>query len=236
MTKAAFKDVSAPVEEARARVAALARDEVSRNRQLPPKRRELFEAQQAQDFKKAAVIREEVEYLQDAESGRNERRKAILALHLLQAQELEDKAADLRVEIAEREIKAKSLLAQLEDHEKVEVRQKYLGDRSITRGLAADADSMTQQAIRLRLDAEHGQVERNGRILAETVDGLVEELMRIPEVIGPPIAAIYEEAATRKIGPGGRGQRLQLAFFNSRIDELGWNGIIIGDRRKSDVI
>lgn len=232
----ATKALSSSVEEARAKVKALARAEVDRYRQLAPKRKELFEAQQAKNFKKAAELREEVEYLQDDESGRKERREAIIALHLLQAQELEGKAAALRVEIEEREVKAKSLLAQLEDFENVELRHKHIDDRSVTRGLATDADSMALQARGLRRLVEHGEVKTTGRLSGYNVEELIEGLMRIPEVIGPSIAAIYEEVATRKIRPNTRGEHLELVFYGSRIDEFGWDGRPAGQRRKSGVV
>ncbi|HEV8535270.1 MAG TPA: hypothetical protein VGR87_06055 [Candidatus Limnocylindria bacterium] len=239
MTKASVvepkEDLSSAVSEARTKVSALARAEVDRYRQLRPKKQEQLSARNAGDFKKAAELAEEVQYLENPDGLREERRAAIVALHLLQAQELENKAADLRLEVNERELKTKSLLAQLEDQENVELRQKYLGDRSITRGLASDADSMTHRAIRLRRESGHGQVERHGKVSGQSVDDLIENLMRTPEIIGPSIAAIYERAANVK-ATGGRGQRLELVFYNSHIESLGWEGIIIGERRPSNVV
>jgi hypothetical protein len=150
------ESVPTTVAEAQALVAALARDEVERYRRLFPKKAELFDAQQAQDFRKAAILREEVEYLQDDETGRQKRRSAILHLHSLQAEELEAKATALDIEIAERQKQSKLLFGKLEDLEgSVELRQRYLGDRTKTRELEVTSGDMKQQARRLRYELEN---------------------------------------------------------------------------------
>jgi uncharacterized small protein (DUF1192 family) len=216
------------VEQARAKVEGLARAEVDRYRQLAPKKRELFEAQQARDFKKAALLREEVEYLEDTESGRRERREAIGSLHLLQAQELEEKVAALTAEIGVRQARAKVLFAKLEEQEHVdferEMGTRYLDDRTITQQLQNDASAKTVRATFLR----NTDVVDYGTATGHTADELIEDLMRIPEVLGPSIASIYERV--KRAGRGsGKGDYMRMQWLKSRIDELGWIGIFIPD-------
>jgi hypothetical protein len=235
MTKATTTDKatnitedSAPttVAEAQVRVAALARDEVERYRRLFPKKDELFAAQQAQDFRKAAELREEVEYLEDDDTGRQKRRSAILHLHSLQADELEAKAAALDIEIAERQKQSKLLFGKLEDLEgSVELRQRYLGDRTKTRELEVTSGDMKQQARRLRYELNNNSVADHGRAHGVTADELVEAIMQMPENLGPTIASVHEWVLKRR-GTGGLGQRMSMKWYGSRITELEWDGII----------
>lgn len=227
--KATITDDSVPstVAEAQAVVAALARDEVERYRRLFPKRNELFAAQQAQDFRRAAELREEVEYLQDNETGRQKRRSAILHLHLLQAVELERVAAELDKEVAVREAQAKTLYGKLEDLEgSVELRQRYLNDRTKTQNLSISSADMKQRARALRIDLKHNTVLDHGRANGATADELVEATMQMPENLGPTIASIYEWVEKRK-GTGRRGQRMKMVWYGSRLTELEWDGNIL---------
>jgi len=218
--------VPTTVAEAQALVAALARDEVERYRRLFPKKAELFDAQQAQDFQKAAVLREEVEYLQDDETGRQKRRSAILHLHSLQAEEMEAKAAALDIEIAERQKQSKLLFGKLEDLEgSVELRQRYLGDRTKTRELEVMSGDMKQQARRLRYELKNNSVADHGRAHGVTADELVEAIMQMPENLGPTVASVHEWVLKRR-GTGGLGQRMTMVWYRSRIDHLEWDGII----------
>jgi hypothetical protein len=214
------------VAEAQAVVAALATDELERYRRLFPKKDELFAAQQAQDFQKAALLREEVEYLQDDETGRQKRRSAILHLHSLQAEQLEAKAAALDIEIAERQKQSKLLFGKLEDLEgNVELRQRYLGDRTKTRELEVTCEEMKLSARRLRLDLKQNTVLNHGRAHGKTAAELVEAIMQMPENLGPTIASIHEWVLKRK-GTGGLGQLMTMKWYASRITELEWDGII----------
>ncbi len=222
--------VPATVAEAQARVAALARDEVERYRRLFPKKAELFDAQQAQDFQKAAMLREEVEYLQDDESGRQKRRSAILHLRSLQADELEAKAAALDIEIAERQKQSKLLFGKLEDLEgSVELRQRYLGDRTQTRELEVTSGDMKLKARMLRLDLKHSAVADHGRAHGITADELIEAIMQMPENLGPTVASVHEWVLKRR-GTGGLGQRMTMVWYGSRIDHLEWDGIIFPEQ------
>jgi hypothetical protein len=228
MTKATTTTDLVPktVAEAQALVAALARDEVERYRRLFPKKDELFAAQQAQDFQKAALLREEVEYLEDDETGRQKRRSAILHLHLLQAAELEAKAAALDIEIAERQKQSKLLFGKLEDLEgNVELRQRYLGDQTRTRELEVVCRNAKQDARMLRLDLKHNTVLDHGRAHGKTADELVEAIMQTPENLGPTVASVHEWVLRRK-NTGGRGQRMTMKWYASRISELEWDGLI----------
>lgn len=214
------------IAEAQALVAALARDEVERYRRLSPKKAELFAAQQAQDFQTAALLREEVEYLEDDETGRQKRRSAILHLHLLQAEELEAKAAALDIEIAERQKQSKLLFGKLEDLEgNVELRQRYLGDRTKTSELEVTCAKMKLDARVLRLDLKHSAVVDHGRATGITADELVEAIMQVPQNLGPTIASVQEWVLKRR-GTGGLGQRMTMVWYGSRIDHLEWDGII----------
>ena len=223
MAKAATveKD-SEPIERARARVADLARAEVDRYRQLAPKRRELFEAQQAKEFKTAAMLREEVEYLEDTESGRRERRAAIRELHLLQAQALEAKATALDAEYEERRARAWMLYERREDPEHVE----YQRELETLEQLRSEARAWRVRAKLLRRDRD--PVVDYGTVTGQNPDDLIAGLMRIPEVLGPPVASVYELAKKRE-RLGRRGQYLQMSWLRSRIQELEWNGVIIPD-------
>lgn len=219
--------VPATVAEAQAIVVALARDEVQRYRRLAPKKDELFAAQQAQDFRKAAELREEVEYLEDSKTGRQTRRSAILHLHLLQAEELERNAAEIDKEVAVREAQTKTLYGKLEDLEgSVELRQRYLNDRTRTQGLRISSADMKQRARALRIDLKHNTVLDYGRANGVTADELVEATMQMPENLGPTIASIYEWVEKRK-GTGRRGQRMKMVWYGSRITELEWDGNIL---------
>jgi hypothetical protein len=218
--------VSATVAEAQAMVANLARDEVERYRRLFPKKAELFDAQQAQDFQKAALLREELEYLQDDETGRQKRRSAILHLHLLQAEELERNAAEIDKEVTVREAQAKTLYGKLEDLEgSVELRQRYLNDRTNTQNLRISSADMKQRARRLRYELKQNSVADYGNAHGKTADELVEAIMQVPENLGPTVASVHEWVLRRK-NTGGRGQRMTMKWYASRITELEWDGII----------
>jgi hypothetical protein len=229
MTKATTTttdSVPKTVAEAQAVVVALARHEVERYRRLAPKKAELFDAQQAQDFQKAALLREEVDYLADDETGRQKRRSAILHLHLLQAEELERNAAEIDKEVAVRESQAKTLYGKLEDLEgNVELRQRYLGDRTQTQNLRISSADMKQRARMLRYELKHSTVADHGRAQGVTADELVEAIMQMPENLGPTVASVHEWVLRRK-NTGRRGQRMTMKWYASRISELEWDGII----------
>jgi hypothetical protein len=228
MTKATTTTDSVPktVAEAQALVAALARDEVERYRRLFPKKNELFAAQQSQDWPRAALLREEVEYLEDNETGRQKRRSAILHLHLIQAEELERNAAEIDKEVTVREAQAKTLYGKLEDLEgSVELRQRYLNDRTNTQNLRISSADMKQQARRLRYELKQNAVADHGRAHGVTADELVEAIMQMPENLGPTVASVHEWVLRRK-NTGGRGQRMTMKWYASRITELEWDGLI----------
>jgi len=240
MTKAAEKTTStltpdtapASVAEAKAKVQALAQDEVDRYRRLGPKKQELFEAQQAQDFQKAAVIREEVEYLADAESGRQQRRAGIVHLHALQAAELEENATVLESEVADRKTQADTLYGKLEDLEgDIELRARYRSDRTRTRQLEDDAAAMRQKAQAIRHGLKSNSVLDYGCVHGMNAEELVDELLRLPEVMGPPIASIHDWVDRRK-GLGKYGQRMNMVWYGSRITELEWDGIILTEQAR----
>jgi hypothetical protein len=230
---AALKNVATALDEASATVAALARAEVDRYRQLPPAKARLLAAQDAGDFKKAAVIREEVEYLENPDSGREERRSAITGLHLLRAQDLEERAAALRKEVQTRQATAKAYVEHLKDIENadVEIRTRYYSDRTTTQQMADDASAMEMEARLLRRQAKHNEVTREGRAHGMTADELIENLMRMPENIGPTIQSIYE-AVDKCKGRRQPGQRMQMVWYNSKIAECDWHGIILGEKIK----
>jgi uncharacterized small protein (DUF1192 family) len=230
---AAVKNASTAVDEASSRVVALARAEVDRYQQLGPAKERLLAAQNTGDFKKAAVIREEVEYLENSETRREERRAAITGLHLLRAQELEERATALRKEVEARQATAKEFLAHLNDQEntELEIRSRYFNDRTATQQMAADATAMEVEARQLRRQAKHGEVTQEGRVHGETAEELIEGLMRMPEVIGPTIASIYEWVFKCRGRRQGKSQRMQMVFYVSKIAELDWHGIVILDDR-----
>jgi len=223
---------SAPtsVAEAKANVDKLAQAELERYRRVATTRRALFEAQQAQEFQKAAALREELEYLEDTESGRRERRAATVHLHSLQAEELEANAAALDAEIADRKAQSQMLFGKLEDLEgHIELMARYRSDRTKTQQLSIDAADMKQKAQAIRHQLKSNAVPDFGRASGMTADELVEVVMQLPENIGPTIASIHEWVEKRK-GLGKYGQRMTMVWYRSLITELEWDGIILDDR------
>jgi hypothetical protein len=230
MTKVATApEVASPpssIAAAQKLVEDLARDEVERYQRRAPTRAELFAAQQSEDFGKAAVLREKVEYLEDDQTGRQKRRAAILDLHRLKAEDLEQAAAVLEAEVTDRQAKVKTVVSQLEDLEgDVELRTRYFKDRTKTQDMATEAFAMKQEARRLRQNLKSGSVLDYGRAHGATADELVESLMQQPEMLGPTVASIYEWAEKRK-GRGRYGQWLHMIWYGGRIIEMEWQGII----------
>lgn len=221
----------ATIAEATVEVERLARQEVERYALLREKKQELLAAQNAQDFKRAAVIREEVEYLQNPDTGRPERVAAILRMYALKADALESEAARLNAQVADRKVKANALLAQLQDMENVKLHEKYLSDRTATHSMATEASQLELDARQLRSFVRQGQVKKNGTVFGYSGEELVEALMHMPDVLGPSIASIYEHVEKRRM-MRGNGQRMGMTFYGSRIDELEWQGLVFPEDRK----
>ena len=234
--KKAPRDLSDRIQAAMVRVEELARAEVERYRRVDSRKAERFEAQKAGDFQQSNILREEIEYLENPESGRAERRAAIIELHLLRAEKLEQRIAAIRAQLPEREAKAKSLLSQLEEAESVDLHLQYAREHSMTQTLIGEARDAEVKARLLHRDAEHAIVETSGIVQGANADELVEALMRMPEVLGPSIASIYERIRARRIGSGGEGQRLRMTFYGSKIEFLDWEGLILEPSTRSGVV
>jgi len=106
------------------------------------------------------------------------------------------------------------------------LRAKYLHDRTTTQQLQAEASIMEVHARELRLS----HIADYGTVRGRNADDLIEALMRIPEVLGPSIASVYERAA--KVGAGGKGQQIEMRWLASRIEQVEWEGIILSDDAK----
>lgn len=217
------KPTPTAVDEAKARVVALAQRELAFYQRSREVKDELAEAERSGDFQKAAALRAEILYLDSGIAGRDERRAAIIHLRQLQAEGMLKEAARLRSEAASKRLRTDETLAALKEHEGVDFTPHALA-RSSSHQMDTDAMNLEGQAKDLLRD---GSIKEQGVVTGYNADELVKALLSHPEIIGPSIASIYERASNPQFKSKTAGQRLRMEFTRIGIIDLNGDGVVI---------
>lgn len=211
------------VDEAKARVVALAQRELAFYQRSREAKDELAEAERSGDFQKAAALRAEILYLESGTAGRDERRQAITDLRHLRAEGMLKEAARLRSEAASKRLRTDETLDALKEHEGVDFTPHALA-RMSSQQMDVDAMNLEVQAKDM---LRNGSITEQGNVYGMNADELVKALMDRPEIIGPPIASIYERASNPQFRSKTAGQRLRMEFTRIGIIELNGDGVVI---------